>query len=123
MFMAKNFNELRNKMSPAARAEADREVQRLIAEMPLHRLREARHLTQATLAKALEVSQSEVSKIERRTDVYVSTLGSYVRAMGGKLEISAVFPDGGVVKINQFETLDEEENAPASSRGKVNMVP
>lgn len=114
--MARNFNELRNKMSPAARVEADREVQRLIAEMPLHRLREARRLTQATLAKTLEVSQSEVSKIERRTDVYVSTLGSYVKAMGGKLEITAVFPDGGVVKINQFETLDEEENSPASSR-------
>lgn len=111
--MAKNFNELRNKMSPAARAEAGREFRRLVAEMPLHRLREARHLTQATLAKTLEVSQSEVSKIERRTDVYVSTLGSYVKAMGGKLEISAVFPDGGVVKINQFETLDEGEPAEA----------
>lgn len=115
--MARNFNELRNRMSPEARAEVDREVRRLVAEMPLHRLREARHLTQATLAKTLEVSQSEVSKIERRTDVYVSTLGSYVRAMGGKLEISAVFPDGGVVKINQFETLDEGETAFADSGG------
>jgi transcriptional regulator with XRE-family HTH domain len=107
--MAKKFSELRNKMSLAARAEVDREVKRLVAEMPLYKLREARHLTQTTLAKTLEVSQSEVSKIERRTDVYVSTLGSYIEAMGGRLEISAVFPDGGVVKINQFEMKESDE--------------
>ena len=48
---------------------------------------------------------SEISRIENRTDVYVSTLASYVEAMGGRLEIRAVFPDGGAVKINPFREL------------------
>lgn len=103
--MAKSFSELRAKMSPVARAESDREFKRLIKEMPLQRLRRARNLTQQNLARILEVNQSEISKIESRTDVYVSTLASYVEAMGGKLEIRAVFPDDGIVKINQFEEI------------------
>ena len=102
--MAKKFSELRDKMSPAARAGSAREYKKLVAEMPLQKLRTARHFTQQNLAKALDVGQSEISKIENRTDVYVSTLASYVKAMGGELEIRAVFSDGAVV-INQFEDL------------------
>ena len=103
--MAKKFSELRAKMSPAAKAESEREFHRLIEEMPLQRLRRARQLTQQNLAKILQVNQSEISKIESRADVYVSTLASYIEAMGGKLEIRAVFPDDQAVKINQFEEL------------------
>ncbi len=80
-------------------------LKRALVEMPLQKLREARHLTQIRLANVMGVSQSEVSKIERRADVYVSTLGSYVEAMGGRLEVTAIFPDGGVVEINQFESV------------------
>src|SRR5258708_38859872 len=109
--MARKFSELRNKMSPAARTESEREFRRIVDEMPLQKLREARHLTQMSLANVMGVSQSEVSKIERRTDVYVSTLGSYGEAMGGRLEVSVIFPDRGMVKINQFEGLDENETA------------
>jgi transcriptional regulator with XRE-family HTH domain len=103
--MAKKFSELRSKMSPEAKAESEREYRRLVEEMPLQKLRNARSLTQQNLAKVLEVNQSEISKIESRTDIYVSTLASYLEAMGGKLEIRAVFPDGSAVKINQFEEL------------------
>ena len=102
--MAKKFSELRDKMSPASRAASEREFRRIVAEMPLEELRAARELTQTSLAKILEVGQSEVSKIEKRTDMYVSTLASYVKAMGGELEICAVFPDGKV-KISQFEEI------------------
>ena len=102
--MAKKFSELRDKMSPAARAASEREFRRIVKEMPLEELRAARELTQTSLAKILDVGQSEVSKIEKRTDMYVSTLASYVKAMGGELEICAVFPDGKV-KINQFEDI------------------
>jgi DNA-binding XRE family transcriptional regulator len=109
--MAKKFSELRDKMSPASRAASDREFRRIVEEMPLEELRAARELTQTSLAKILEVGQSEVSKIEKRTDMYVSTLASYVKAMGGELEICAVFPDGKV-KINQFEDI-----APKLTRG------
>jgi DNA-binding XRE family transcriptional regulator len=103
--MTRKFSELRAKMSPAAKERGDREFRRMIEEMPLNKLRNARNLTQQSLAKALNVNQSEISKIENRTDVYVSTLASYVEAMGGKLEIRAVFGDGATVKINQFEEL------------------
>ncbi len=109
--MAKKFSELRDKMSPASRAASDREFRRIVEEMPLEELRAARELTQTSLAKILDVGQSEVSKIEKRTDMYVSTLASYVKAMGGELEICAVFPDGKV-KINQFEDI-----APKLTRG------
>jgi DNA-binding XRE family transcriptional regulator len=102
--MAKKFSELRDKMSPASRAASDREFRRIVEEMPLEELRAARELTQTSLAKILDVGQSEVSKIEKRTDMYVSTLASYVKAMGGELEICAVFPDGKV-KISQFEDI------------------
>jgi hypothetical protein len=103
--MVRKFSELEAKMSPQARAESERGFRKLLAEMPLHRLRNARELTQENLAHVLGLKQGDISKMERRADMYVSTLASYVKAMGGTLEIRAVFPDGGVVKINQFEKL------------------
>lgn len=106
--MAKKFSELRAKMSREALAESEREFHKMLEEMPLRKVRAARNLTQENLARVLHVKQSEVSKIERRTDMYVSTLASYVKAMGGTLEVRAAFPDGEIVKINQFEELDEE---------------
>ena len=108
--MAKNFKVLRDKMSPAAREGSAREYERLVKEMPLQTLRAARELTQENLANVLRVKQSEISKIERRTDMYVSTLASYIKAMGGQLEVRAVFPAGEVVRINQFEELAEEKS-------------
>src|SRR5690348_16299269 len=108
--MAKKFSELRAKMSAAALAESERQFRKMLEEMPLRKLRAARNLTQENLAKILQVNQSEISKIERRADMYVSTLASYVRAMGGTLEVRAAFPDGEVVKINQFEDLAEGED-------------
>ncbi len=54
----------------------------------------------------LNVNQAAVSKLERRTDMYVSTLREFVRAMGGELEITARFPEG-TVRINQFEETEE----------------
>ena len=74
------------------------------AEMPLHLLGEARKMTQVHLAKILGVNQAAVSKLERRADMYVSTLQSFVKAMGGELKITARFPEG-TVEINQFEDV------------------
>jgi DNA-binding XRE family transcriptional regulator len=102
--MARNYNELRAKMSPESRAEVERRVQETLAMMPLEELREARELTQTQLAQVLRVSQGAVSKVERRADMYISTLRSYVLAMGGELQIRAVFPEGEVI-INQFEDI------------------
>ena len=90
------FSKLRAKMSPEARAEARRLADQDLKEMPLHELRAARHLTQQQLAKTLDMSQAAVSQLEQRTDIYLSALENFVKAMGGQLEMYAVFPDGKV---------------------------
>jgi DNA-binding transcriptional regulator YiaG len=102
--MARKFQELIDKMSPESQARSKARAKELLENMALDELRAARELTQVSLAKILNVSQSEVSKIENRVDMYVSTLASYIQAMGGQLEICAVFPDGRV-RINQFEEI------------------
>jgi transcriptional regulator with XRE-family HTH domain len=114
--MAKKFEELLKKMSPESRARSDKEYERLLAEMPLQQLRAARELTQQQMAMLLDVNQSEVSRIEKRTDMYLSTLASYVKAMGGTLEVRALFPQGEAVRINQFESLNEPDKPPAGKR-------
>lgn len=70
--------------------------------MALDELREARKLTQTQLAGTLNVDQGSISKMERRTDMYISTLRNFIQAMGGELHIRADFPDGSV-EIDQFE--------------------
>jgi DNA-binding Xre family transcriptional regulator len=103
--MAKKWEILRAAMSPEWR-EANRvAAQQMMAEMPLEELRLARNITQTHLASLLQITQASVSKMEKRTDMYVSTLRSFVQAMGGELEIRAIFPDG-IVKIDQFSALD-----------------
>ena len=102
--MAKNFNILRSKMSPESRARVKAEVEKLEKEMALNELREAREFTQQQVAEQLHVGQAEVSRLERRTDLYVSTLGRYIEAMGGRLEIRAVFPQG-TVPIRSFRKV------------------
>jgi hypothetical protein len=102
--MTKNFKELRERMSPESRERSRRLAARYRAEMPLDELREAREMTQVHLARILKVNQAAVSKMERRTDMYISTLQDFVRAMGGELKITARFPDG-TVEINQFESV------------------
>jgi len=77
--------------------------------MTLYQLREARNLTQVSLAKVLQVNQGAVSRMEKRTDMYVSTLRNFIQAMGGQLQVKAVFPEGEV-QIEQFENLAEPNN-------------
>ena len=90
------FSELRAKMPPESRAEARRLADDALRTMPLHELRAARHLTQQQLAQTLDMTQAAVSQLEQRTDIYLSTLENFVEAMGGHLEMYAVFPDGKV---------------------------
>jgi transcriptional regulator with XRE-family HTH domain len=99
--MARKFNELIEKMPSDARARAEEKAAKLIAEYALNELRAARSMTQARLADILGKDQSVISRIEKRTDMYVSTLAEFIRAMGGELEIRAVFPEG-TVRIRKF---------------------
>lgn len=102
--MAKKFTELRASMSQAAREKADGMARQMLAEMPLNELRQARGLSQKMLAEVLHVQQPSIAKIEKRTDMYLSTLRSHIEAMGGELDVIARFPDGSV-KINNFTDL------------------
>lgn len=99
--MARKFEDLVKKMPPAARARAEEKAAKLVGEYALHELREARAMTQARLAAILGKDQSVISRLEKRTDMYVGTLAEFIRAMGGELEIRAVFPEGSV-KIGKF---------------------
>lgn len=103
--MAKKFSELRSRMSPQARARSDEKARTMLAEMPLNELRQARGLSQKVLAELLHVQQPSIAKLEKRTDMYLSTLRSHIEAMGGELEVIARFPDGSV-KISNFSDLE-----------------
>lgn len=108
--MAKKFADLRAKMKPEARERAHAKATAMLAEMPLNELRQARGLSQKVLAEVLNVQQPSIAKLEKRTDMYVSTLRSHIRAMGGELEVIARFPDGNV-KISNFSDLDDSASA------------
>lgn len=102
--MAKKFKDLRAQMTPESQARAEARAQAMLAEMPLNELRQARGLSQKMLAEVLHVQQPSIAKMEKRTDIYISTLRSHIEAMGGQLEIVARFPDGAV-KISNFADL------------------
>jgi transcriptional regulator with XRE-family HTH domain len=105
--MAKNFKLLEAKMSPESLARSNAKAARLEREMALDELRAARALTQSHLAELLGVQQAAVSKLERRADMYVSTLSKVIEAMGGTLEIRAIFPEG-VVRITNLCKMDKD---------------
>lgn len=100
----RKFRELVDAMPVERQQKVADRVRQSLASMPLEEIRKARQLTQTKLAETLGVNQGEVSKIEHRTDVYLSTLAGYVEALGGKLEIRAVFPDREML-ITQFEEI------------------
>ncbi len=102
---------------PEERQEAikKRTVELIAEEATLRQLREARERSQEEMARRLQIKQAAVSKLERRTDMYLSTLRSYIEAMGGKLEIVARFPDHSI-KITQFESIDSEHRSPGQTK-------
>jgi predicted transcriptional regulator len=78
------------RLTPERMAELDREIAAKSAAIDLTRFREALGVTQVELAKAIESTQGEVSRIESREDMKLSTLRRYIEALGGKLEVTAV---------------------------------
>jgi DNA-binding XRE family transcriptional regulator len=85
-----------------ARSEARRRaMDDVIRIAALRELREQRGATQTALADTLGTSQANISQIEGRDDIYLSTLAHYVEALGGRLEITAVFPDQTIYLLGQ----------------------
>lgn len=105
--MTKKFATLRAKMTPESQARANEKAHAMLAEMPLNELRQARGLSQKMLAEVLHIQQPAIAKLEKRTDMYLSTLRSHIEAMGGELDVVARFPDGAV-KISNFSDLERQ---------------
>ncbi len=92
--MARNVDDVIRNLKPAQRKRVESRAAQLIAEeMTLRELRHARKLTQVRMAKALGINQDGVSRLEKRSDLLLSTLRKSVEAMGGRLSLIAEFPD------------------------------
>jgi DNA-binding XRE family transcriptional regulator len=99
--MPRNINDIINELAPAQRRKVEARAAQLIAEeMTLRELRRARKITQQKIAKSLNIGQEGVSKIEKRTDLLISTLRKTVEAMGGSLSLVAEFPDRAPVVLS-----------------------
>jgi DNA-binding Xre family transcriptional regulator len=102
--MTKKFTELRRKLAPKRQARVRERTQEMLKEMPLQELRQTRKLSQKAIVTVLGAKQASISKLEHQTDMYVSTLRSYIEAISSTLEIVAQFPDGEVC-IKQFTDI------------------
>jgi DNA-binding XRE family transcriptional regulator len=105
--MARNVNDIIKRLPASRRRKIDKRAAALIAdEMTLQELRRARAMTQVRLAKSLGVAQKQVSEIEKRTDMHISTLRRSIEAMGGKLSLIAEFPDRKAVVLSGIASID-----------------
>ena len=102
--MAKKFSQLLAQMPPERWARIEKETQAMLQEMALADLRKARRMSQTEPARNMGIKQPSVADMEKRTDMYISTLLSLIEGMGGKLEIVASFPDAEV-KIKNFSEI------------------
>lgn len=105
--MAVNVNDKIKKLSPAQRKRVEARATELIAEeMTLRELRQARKLTQVRLSRALGIKQDSVSRLEKRSDLLLSTLRKVVKAMGGNLSLVAEFRDRPPVILSSIAEDD-----------------
>jgi transcriptional regulator with XRE-family HTH domain len=109
--MARPFKELRDRMRPEARERVDRRVRATLLDMNLQEVRQrVSGITQTELADLMEVTQGAISQLEKRQDALLSNLAEYIRALGGKLELIARFPDTDV-RITQFDPEKKRASA------------
>jgi hypothetical protein len=110
--VARNVNDVIKTLSAAQRKRVEARAARLVAEeMTLRQVRQARKLTQQRIAKRLRIGQEGVSRIEKRSDLLISTLRSYVRSMGGQLSLVAEFPDRTPVILSGFAEVTPAQEA------------
>ena len=100
--MTVSLEEILNQMPEDERAEVFRRADEIRQEINLREMRRLRKLTQARLSKKLKIGQEGVSRIEKRTDLYLSTLRSYVEGLGGKLSLTVEFPDRAPLMLTGF---------------------
>lgn len=101
------------RFSAGERAEIEANASRLAAEtVTVAKLRKARRLTQVELAQRLGIAQENISRLEKRSDMLVSTLRGYVRAMGGDLRLVALFPGKDALEVDFHDPQDADEAEP-----------
>lgn len=111
--MARSLNEIIAELPLEEQAEIEARYQVLKQEVKgLRELRQIAGKAQADIASALSIKQPSVSKIEKQTDMYLSTLRSYVEAVGGKLELTVKLPDRPELRIHH---LGDDSTAPQKS--------
>jgi hypothetical protein len=107
--MPKNVDDIIRNLTPRQRKRVEARAAQLIAEeMTLRQLRQACKLTQQKVAKSLRIGQEGVSKIERRSDLLISTLRDYVQAMGGQLSLIVEFPNREPVILSGITELGQD---------------
>src|ERR1700734_3588303 len=113
-----NLERIKRKLSPGRRKKVEARAAQLIAEeMTLPELRRARKLTQVRIAKELGISQDGISKLEKRSDLLLSTLRKTVEAMGGTLSLVAEFPDRSPVVLSGIAEDELARKASGRKRG------
>ncbi len=111
--MPKNVNQIIDALPVARRRKIEKMAELLIAEeMTLQELRRAREMTQAKMAKQLGVAQKQISEIDRRTDMHISTMRRSIEAMGGKLSLIAEFPDRAPVVLTGISAERSQPSEP-----------
>lgn len=108
--MATTLRNRLKKLPAARRKKINKRAKELIAqEMTLRDLRKALELTQADISSKLHMNQEAISRLERRSDLLLSTLVSYIKAMGGELNLTAKFPNRPPVKLSGFEDIEHRK--------------
>ncbi|SNT41215.1 Helix-turn-helix domain-containing protein [Granulicella rosea] len=114
--MAVSLEYVMSTLSPEERAEVEARAQELIEEeLTLRDLRAVQHLTQQRVAELLGIEQDSVSRMERRADMLLSTMSSYVEAMGGRLRLVAEFPNRRPYTV-KLGDLTERQEKPSRRR-------
>lgn len=117
--MGKTLDEKLGKLSKKRREKIQARAAELIAEeMTMRDLRNARELTQKAVAKKLGISQDNVSRLESRSDVLLSTLRDYVHSLGGELSIVAEFPDRPPVLLAGLNTIEKRKKTEGQASRK-----
>jgi DNA-binding XRE family transcriptional regulator len=118
----RTLNDVLGKLPPARQRKVETRAQELIAEeLTLQDLRKAQKLTQEQMATVLNIGQDSISRLEKRSDMMLSTMRSYVEAMGGSLELVARFPKRAPVIITSMKDISPQPK-PASKRKKPELV-
>lgn len=116
--MAIPAEDILRALPPEERAAIEKRSTELLAEYrTLQDLRRARQLTQERMAELLGIGQDSVSRLEQRSDLLLSTLRSYVAAMGGRLRLIAEFPDRPAVDLSSLSEEGKEKPGRAARRG------